>query len=142
MSIHFYTSKFPYYLSNLYLQREKELTRESCQVSCHDIQLYRSFWHYKGKYANSSKHRYLPYTNQHQCLFLKVAYTYKHRHMYLHVLTHTCVGVCIYNITHLPSLRTYSNFKQNFTSIVESHMLILKPTITFSWLFFSKRFFS
>lgn len=56
------------------------------------------------------------------------------------MLVYIVVCVCMYSsITQHE--RTYSNIKQNFTSTVESHVLILKPTITFSWFFFSKWFF-
>lgn len=71
--------------------------------------------------------------------FLKMAYMYVCAYIYTYIHIHIQRERIYYSITQYE--RTYSHFKQNFTSIVESHVLILKPTITFSWFFFSKWFF-
>ena len=81
---------------------------------------------------------YLSYTNQDQCPLLKMARTHAC------TFTHTCICMCVYiypcryTLFSYPVRKNLLDFQQNFTPSVESHMLILKPTITFSWFFFSK----
>lgn len=130
MNIYFYSSEFPYYLSiPIHAQRERTY-REI--VRFHAIT-----YNYTEDQDHSGHHKgnmlSLPnFTTCPTLIRINVDFWRWHIHTY----------ICIYNYSITQHDRTYSNFKQNFTSIVESHMLILKPTITFFWFFSSKWFFS
>lgn len=99
------------------------------------------YWHHKGKHSNSYNLHYLSYENHISEDGIYILHTYIYiytcTHIYIRVSMHTCEYISLLS----QQKRLYSDFKQNFTSTVESHVLILKPTITLSWFFFSKWFF-
>lgn len=129
----------------IHILSEKEWTRQSVNFMPSHTELYRIlFWFSTGIIRANILILTTFITCPMKIIFLKMAYTY-YIHIYIYTCTHIYIRVSMHTCEYISLLsqqkRLYSDFKQNFTSTVESHVLILKPTITLSWFFFSKWFF-